>query len=103
MKQINVKKLILPNIPYVVIALLGTKVGQGWRLAPGADFSQKALHVLEGFREAFQSFAPSFYLMDFLVGVAIAVIIRVVMYVKSKNAKKFPQEYGVWLCKMGNT
>ncbi len=96
MKQINVKKLILPNIPYVVIALLGTKVGQGWRLAPGADFSQKALHILEGFREAFQSFAPSFYLTDFLAGVAIAVIIRVVVYVKSKNAKKFRKnmEYG---------
>ena len=95
-KPINLKKLILPNLPYVVIALFATKVGQGWRLAPGADFSQKFLHILEGFREAFQSLAPSFHPMDLLVGVALTVILRLVVYVKSKNAKKFRKnmEYG---------
>ena len=95
-KPINLKKLILPNLPYVVIALFATKVGQGWRLAPGADFSQKFLHILEGFREAFQSLTPSFHPADLLVGVALAVILRLVVYVKSKNAKKFRKnmEYG---------
>ena len=95
-KQINIKKLIIPNIPYVFIALLATKVGQGWRLAPGSDFSGKFLHVLEGFREAFQSIAPSFYIIDLLVGIAIAVILRVIVYIKGKNAKKFRKnmEYG---------
>lgn len=95
-KPVNIKKLIIPNIPYVFIALLATKVGQGWRLAPGSDFSGKFLHVLEGFREAFQSIAPSFYITDLLVGIAIAVILRVIVYVKGKNAKKFRKnmEYG---------
>ena len=46
MKQINVKKTLLPNIPYVFIALFTTKLGQAARLAPGADFSQKALHIM---------------------------------------------------------
>ena len=96
MKTVNLKKVILPNLPYVLLALLATKVGQGWRLAPGADFSSKALHILEGFREAFQSFVPSFYPMDLVIGIAGAVIIRVIVYVKSKNAKKFRKniEYG---------
>lgn len=95
-KPINIKKLIIPNIPYVFIALLATKVGQGWRLSPGSDFSGKFLHVLEGFREAFQSIAPSLYITDLLVGIAIAVILRIIVYVKGKNAKKFRKnmEYG---------
>ena len=95
-KPVNLKKLIIPNIPYVFIALLATKVGQGWRLAPGSDFSGKFLHILEGFRGAFQSIAPSFYVTDLLVGIAIAVILRLIVYVKGKNAKKFRKnmEYG---------
>ncbi|MBR3587136.1 MAG: type IV secretory system conjugative DNA transfer family protein, partial [Oscillospiraceae bacterium] len=66
-KPVNLKKNILPNLPYAFIALFATKVGQGWRLAPGAYFSQKFLHILEGFREAFQSLAPSFHPMDLMV------------------------------------
>ena len=86
-KPVNLKKLIITGIPYVFIALLATKVGQGWRLAPGSDFSSKFLHILEGFREAFQSIAPSFYVTDLLVGIAIAVILHLIVYVKGKNAK----------------
>ena len=95
-KPVNLKKLIIPNIPYFFIALLGTKVGQGWRLAPGTDFSSKFIHVLEGFREAFQSLSPSFYITDLFIGIAIAVILRLIVYVRGKNAKKFRKnmEYG---------
>ena len=64
MKQINVKKLLLPNLPYVFIALFATKLGQAARLAPGADFSQKSLHIMEGFAAAFQSALPSFHPID---------------------------------------
>ena len=96
MKQINVKKLLLPNIPYVFIALFATKLGQAARLAPGADFSQKALHIMEGFAAAFQSALPSFHPIDLCVGVAAALLIRLIVYVKGKNAKKFRKnlEYG---------
>ena len=96
MKQINVKKLLLPNIPYVFIALFATKLGQAARLSPGADFSAKALHIMEGFAAAFQSALPSFHPIDLCVGVAAALLIRLAVYVKGKNARKFRKniEYG---------
>ena len=96
MKQINVKKLLLPNLPYVFIALFATKLGQAARLAPGADFSQKSLHIMEGFAAAFQSALPSFHPIDLCVGIAAALLIRLAVYVKGKNARKFRKniEYG---------
>ena len=95
-KPVNIKKIILPNLPYLLFALLGTKCGQAARLAPGLDFSQKALHILDGFRLAFGSLLPSFRPADLLVGVLIAGALRLAVYVKGKNAKKFRKnmEYG---------
>ena len=95
-KPLNIKKFLLPNIPYVFIALFATKLGQAWRLAPGTDFSGKALHLMEGFAAAFQSALPSFHPLDLCVGVAAALLIRLIVYVKGKNAKKFRKnlEYG---------
>ena len=95
-KPLNIKKFLLPNIPYVFIALFATKLGQAWRLAPGTDFSGKALHIMEGFTAAFQSALPSFHPIDLCVGVAAALLIRLIVYVKGKNAKKFRKnlEYG---------
>ena len=95
-KPLNIKKFLLPNIPYVFIALFATKLGQAWRLAPGTDFSGKTLHLMEGFAAAFQSALPSFHPIDLCVGVAAALLIRLIVYVKGKNAKKFRKnlEYG---------
>ena len=95
-KPLNIKKYLLPNIPYVFIALFATKLWQAWRLAPGMDFSGKALHLMEGFAAAFQSALPSFHPIDLCVGVAAALLIRLIVYVKGKNAKKFRKnlEYG---------
>ena len=95
-KPLNIKKFLLPNIPYVFIALFATKLGQAWRLAPGTDFSGKALHLMEGFATAFSSLVPSFHPIDLCVGVAAALLIRLIVYVKGKNAKKFRKnlEYG---------
>ena len=95
-KPLNIKKFLLPNIPYVFIALFATKLGQAWRLAPGMDFSGKELHLMEGFAAAFQSALPSFHPIDLCVGVAAALLIRLIVYVKGKNAKKFRKnlEYG---------
>ena len=95
-KPLHIKKLVLPNIPYVLIALFATKLGQAWRLAPGTDFSGKALHLMEGFAAAFQSALPSFHPIDLCAGVAAALLIRLAVYVKGKNAKKFRKnlEYG---------
>ena len=95
-KPLNIKKFLLPNIPYVFIALFATKLGQAWRLAPGMGFSGKALHLMEGFATAFSSLVPSFHPIDLCVGVAVALLIRLIVYVKGKNAKKFRKnlEYG---------
>jgi type IV secretion system protein VirD4 len=96
MKSVNIKKAILPNLPYAFIALYATKLGQAARLSPGADFSAKALHIMEGFAAAFQSALPSFHPIDLCVGVAAALLIRLAVYVKGKNARKFRKniEYG---------
>ena len=96
MKKVNYKKLILPNIPYVFIGLLATKLGQAARLSPGADFSAKALNIMDGISMAFSNIMPSFHPIDLLVGIAAAVTIRLVVYFKGKNAKKFRKnlEYG---------
>ena len=96
MKQVNYKKLLLPNIPYVFIALFATKLGQAARLAPGFDFSSKALHIMDGLTMAFENILPSFHPIDLIVGIAAAAIIRLAVYVKGKNAKKFRKnlEYG---------
>ena len=96
MKKVNYKKLILPNIPYVFIGLLATKLGQAARLSPGADFSAKALNIMDGISMAFSNIMPSFHPIDLLVGIAAAVIIRLVVYFKGKDAKKFRKnlEYG---------
>ena len=95
MKKSTVKKL-LPYLPYLILALLGTKLGEAARLAPGTDFSSKTLHILDGMRLAFRSPLPSFHPADLLVGAAVGGLIRLAVYVKSKNAKKFRknEEYG---------
>ena len=96
MKQINVKKLLLSNLPYVFIALFATKLGQAYRLAAGADASAKLLHLTSGISAAFASPLPSLHPFDLCVGVAGAVAVRLIVYSKGKNAKKYRkgEEYG---------
>ena len=92
----NIKKIVLRTMPYVCIALYGTKIGQAWRLAGGTAFAEKFLHWGDGFMQAFESPLPSFHPQDMLAGMAIAAGFYAAVYVKSKNAKKFRHnvEYG---------
>ena len=94
--NMRLKKWILPNLPYVGIALFATKLGQTMRIAPGADFSGKVLHMMDGMHAAFSTAVPSFHPLDLCVGVLVAAAIRLTVYVKGKNAKKFRKntEYG---------
>ena len=96
MKPVNVKKLLLPILPYFLFGLYATKLGQAWRLSAGTDFSEKILHLAEGFTAAFANAVPSFYPFDLLIGLLFAAALRLMVYVKSKNAKKFRRgaEYG---------
>lgn len=92
----NIKKLILPNLPYVLIGLFATKLAQAWRLAPGLDLSAKLLNIGNGIGTAFQSAAPSFHPQDLVLGLLCGAVLRVAVYIRSKNAKKFRKdvEYG---------
>lgn len=92
----NMKKLILANLPYLLFAYPFDKLAQAFRLAPGADLSAKLLSIQDGFSMAFASLAPSLEPADLLIGIAGALILRLAVYMKGKNAKKYRHgmEYG---------
>ena len=92
----EIKKLLILNAPYLLFVYLIDKAGAAVRLSPGADMGAKVLHLGEGFTAAFASAAPSFHPADLLIGFAGAVIIRLAVYMKGKNAKKYRKgiEYG---------
>ena len=92
----NIKKLLILNAPYLLFVYLFDKVGQAVRLSPGADLSGKLVSIGSGFSAAFSNALPSFNPMDLLIGIVGAVVIRLAVYVKGKNAKKYRKgmEYG---------
>ena len=92
----EMKKLIIANLPYLLFVYLFGKLGQAYRLAEGIDLSQKLLHFADGCAAAFESAAPSFHPIDLLIGVAGAAALRLMVYCKGKNAKKYRKgvEYG---------
>lgn len=92
----KLKRILILNIPYLFLALFFTKVSQAWRLALGYDIGQKVLNLMDGFRLAFENSLPSLNPKDLLFAIAIALIIRLVVYLKGKNAKKYRKgiEYG---------
>ena len=95
MKQ-EVKKLLIRGLPYLLFVYLFDKIGAAIRLTPGADASEKLLQLGTGFAAAFSSIAPSLHPIDLLIGIAGAVIVRLAVYMKGKNAKKYRKgmEYG---------
>ncbi len=92
----NTKKLILTNLPYLLFAYPFGKVSQTFRLAPGMDLSAKLLAIGDGFHAAFSNPLPSFHPTDLLIGIAGAVILRMAVYLRSQNARKYRHgvEYG---------
>ena len=90
------KKVLIQIIPYLLLGLYATKLGEAWRLAEAADASQKFLHLMQGFSAAFQSPLPSFHPFDLLVGFSLAAAFRLYTYAKSKDRKKYRKgvEYG---------
>ena len=102
MKNDSIKKYFIPNIPYLFILWAFLKLGTAYRLAAGADFAHKLMGLGQTIGPAFADFAPGLAPFDWLVGIVGAVAFRVMVYVKSKNAKKFrrDEEYGSarWGC-----
>ena len=92
----ELKKLLVLNLPYLLFVYLFAKCGQAYRLAAGADASAKLLHLTGGISVAFASPLPSLHLFDLCVGVVGAVAVRLIVYSKGKNAKKYRkgEEYG---------
>ena len=92
----KLKKYLLPNLPYLFFVYLFDKLCQAVRLAPGLDVSEKLLHIGQGFQTDFASSAPSFHVLDICVGIFGAILVRLAVYLKAKNAKKYRRgvEYG---------
>ena len=92
----KMKKLILTNLPYVLFVYPFGKLAEAFRLAPGTGLSEKILSIGEGFRQTFASVLPAFHPIDILAGIAGAAVIRLAVYFKGKNVKKFRpgSEYG---------
>ena len=92
----KLKKVLLPNLPYLLFVWLFDKLCQAVRLAPGLNASEKLLRIAQGFTEAFASLWLSLHPLDLLLGVAGAALVRLAVYLKAKNAKKYRRgvEYG---------
>ena len=96
MKQLNVKKLVLLNLPYFLLGLFATNLGEAWRLATGADASAKMLSFFSTLPVALGSWWPSLHPLDLAVGLCCGAGLRLAVYLKGKNAKKYRHnvEYG---------
>ena len=92
----DVKKIIITNLPYLLFVWLFGKMGEAWRLAAGADASQKMLHFMDSLAAAFANGLPSLHPFDLCIGIAGAGLVRLTVYLKGKNAKKYRHgmEYG---------
>ena len=95
-KTLVIKKLVLLNMPYILMGLFATNFGEAWRMAQGADASEKFLSLIAVLPGALQSFGPSLHPLDLLVGLCCGGSLRLAVYLKSKNAKKYRHglEYG---------
>ena len=96
MKNINKKKLLILNIPYLLVGLFATNLGEAWRLVEGADMSAKLLSFFSTITVAMGNPLPSFHPMDLMVGIICGAALRLAVYMKGKNAKKYRhnEEYG---------
>ena len=90
------KKLLILNLPYVLIGLFATNLGEAWRITQGSNMSEKLLNIMTGLGNALQNPFPSLYPTDLLIGLAIGAGMRLAVYLKGKNAKKYRHnvEYG---------
>lgn len=96
MDKRKMKKLLILNLPYFLVGLFATNLGEAWRLAEGADSSAKILSFFNAFPIALNNPLPSFYPLDLLIGILCGAGLRLAVYLKGKNAKKYRHnvEYG---------
>ena len=92
----KIKKLLILNIPYIIVGVIATNIGEAWRMAEGADSSAKLLSLFSTLSVAFGNPLPSFYPLDLLIGIVCGASLRLAVYLRGKNAKKYRHnvEYG---------
>ncbi len=92
----KLKKLLILYLPYILIGLYASKLPEAWHLAEGTDMSGKFLHLMDGLAAAFRSPWPSFHPTDLLIGLLLGCLLRLIVYEKGRNAKKYRHnmEYG---------
>jgi len=100
MKNVDAKKFIIQNLPFLIFFYFANKAGQAFRLTDGADFSETVFNLNTGFAAAFSNPLPSFHLQDLIVGIVGAALVALVLHNKKKNAKKYRKgiEYGSARC-----
>ena len=96
MRHGNIKNLLILNIPYLLLGLFATNLGEAWRLAEGADMSAKLLGFFDAFTVALSNPLPSFHPLDLMVSIVCGVGLRLAVYLKGMDAKKYRhnEEYG---------
>ena len=96
MDKRKMKKLLILNLPYFLVGLFATNLGEAWRLAEGADSSAKILSFFHALPIALNNPFPSFHPLDLLIGILCGAGLRLAVYLKGKNAKKYRHnvEYG---------
>ena len=96
MRQVNLKKYVLPNLPYLFVGLYATKLGEAWRLAVGKELGDKIMSLMGTIPATFANPPPSLHPLDLLVGLCCGAAMRLAVYLKGKNAKKYRHgmEYG---------
>ena len=98
-KQFDIKKLVLLNLPYLLMGLFATNFGEAWRLAQGANASEKFLSLFAVLPGALQSFWPSLHPLDLLVGLCCGAGLRLAV---EQERQEIPSRHGVWFCPLGN-
>lgn len=103
LSALDMKKLILTNLPYLFIFLFADRASCLYRASPGADMGNKLLYAMEHADRILTGFLPSLYYMDVLVGAGIAAVVKILVWQKQADAKKAPQRRGVWFRQVGNS
>ena len=98
----KIKKYVIPNLPYVFIGVLLGNLGEAYRMAPGTDIGQRLIGMIGKIAPAFANILPGPYLLDWLVGIAGAVILRLIIWNKVKKAKKFRRDVEYGSARWGN-
>ncbi|OUN33351.1 conjugal transfer protein TraG [Faecalibacterium sp. An77] len=92
----NTKRLVIPNLPYILMGLYATNLGRAWRVAAGTDMTEKMQSLMAVLPDVLGHIIPSFHPLDLLVGLCCGAGLRLAVYLKGKNAKKYRHgsEYG---------